>query len=542
MLGERMFIFKESFSEEQKKILSHFVSNVEGNVFVLKNLPEVVKGALFSRYSRSILGLKSLLLKEFLLLDDLDLTKTFYEQDIALQEESLKKAQDFYQRVLDNFGDDSIGELGGAHVGIEYVSMLAAKILEDSRLGGSPLEKSTRYVYFDQKIKRQYLYYRDPILMTSAFKDLFLKTCDHLFDVYSSLIPGVVSFFEKKYPVEPNISQSAYKASIRCKALDVLRGLLPAATLTNLGFFGNGRFWQNLIQKLQCHDLSEIKELSQNCLEELNKVIPSFIVRAHSHHKNQESFSLFFGSMKEQLKGVYLKQHFTKEAESLNEEVKLVYSNSEDIYKVAASLLYPYSNHSYEFLLNYCKNCSQEEILRIFESASSSRENRRHKSPRGLETMDFVFDILSDFGVYRDLQRHRTLTQERQMLTTNYGYSLSEELLDTPYEKVYRSALERARETYSLIEKEFPEEAQYVVPMAYNIRWFFHINLRSLQWLVELRSQPQGHINYRRIAQKMTLLIIEKHPLLEPFFKFVNYDNITLGRFEQEKRVNKKNL
>ncbi len=535
-----MFIFKENFSEEQKKTLSHFVSNVEGNVFVLKNLPEVVKGALFSRYSRSIFGLKTLLLKEFLSLDNIDLTNTFFEKDFSLQDCSLKKAQDFYQRVLDNFGDDSIGELGGAHVGVEYVSMLAAKILEDSRLGGSPLEKSTRYVYFDQKIKGQYLYYRDPILMTSAFKELFLKTCDHLFDVYSSLIPEIVSLFEKKYPMESNSSQSAYKASIRCKALDSLRGLLPAATLTNLGFFGNGRFWQNLIQKLQCHDLSEIKDLGHNCLEELNKVIPSFIVRANSHHKTQESFSLFWGSMKEQLKNVYRKQHFTKEIESSNEEVKLVYSNPEDIYKIAASLLYPYSHHSYEFLFNYCKKCSQEEILRIFESASSSRENRRHKSPRGLETMDFVFDILADFGVYRDLQRHRTLTQERQILTTNYGYSLSEELLDTPYEKIYRSALEEARQAHSLIEKEFPEEAQYVVPMAYNIRWFFHINLRALQWLVELRSQPQGHINYRRIAQKMALLVIEKHPLLEPFFKFVNYDDLSLGRLEQEEKANKK--
>lgn len=537
-----MFVFKESFSKEQKKTLSHFVSNIEGNVFVLKNLPEVVKGALFSRYSRSIFSLKTLLLKEFLFLDDLDLTKAFSESGVSLQEASLNKARDFYQRVLDNFGDDSVGELGGAHVGMEYVSMLAAKILEDSRLGGSPLEKSTRYVYFDQKIKGQYLYYRDPILMTSAFKDLFLKTCDHLFDVYSSLIPDVVALFEKKYPQQSNISQSAYKASIRCKALDSLRGLLPAATLTNLGFFGNGRFWYTLIQRLQCHDLSEIKDLGHNCLEELNKVIPSFIVRAQPHHKNQESFALFFASMKEQLRSVCQKQQFEKEKdiETSNEVVNLVYSNSEDIYKIAASLIYPYSDHSYGFLLNYCKNCSPEEILRIFEAASSSRENRRHKSPRGLETMEFGFDILADFGVYRDLQRHRTLTQERQILTTNYGYSLSEELMDTPYEKVYRSALEKAREAHFLIEKEFPEEAQYVVPMAYNIRWMFHINLRALQWLVELRSQPQGHINYRRVAQKMASLVVEKHPSLESFFKFVNYDDVFLGRLEQERREEKK--
>lgn len=220
------------FSEEQRARLSHFVTNLDSPIFALKNLPEVVKGALFSKYSRSTLGLRTLLLKEFLdgeggnFLDD-------DQQDCEL---GIQKAADFYRRVLENFGDDSVGELGGAHLALEQVSMLAAKILEDARIGGSPLEKSSRYVYFDQKVNGEYLYYRDPILMTSAFKDVFLDTCDFLFNTYSDLIPQVRSHFEKLYPKDPEVSQSAYTVSLRAKVLDCLRGLLPAATLTNLGF------------------------------------------------------------------------------------------------------------------------------------------------------------------------------------------------------------------------------------------------------------------------------------------------------------------
>src|SRR5271167_3257261 len=182
----------EEFSESQIKILEHFVSSIDGNVFVLKNLPEVIKGALFSRYSRSTLGLRSLLLKEFILNENTAFAAIAgkrEESEAQSQTTAIQKAQNFYDRILDGYGDDSIGELGGAHLAIENISMLAAKAIEDSRIGGSPLEKSTRYVYFDQKVKGEYLFYREPVLMTSAYRDIYVDTCNMLFDTYSKLIP-----------------------------------------------------------------------------------------------------------------------------------------------------------------------------------------------------------------------------------------------------------------------------------------------------------------------------------------------------------------
>ncbi|WP_201456491.1 FAD-dependent thymidylate synthase [Chlamydia sp. 17-3921] len=519
------------FSNNQRKYLSNFVTNLESNVFALKNLPEVVKGALFSKYSRSVLGLRSLLVKEFLKCEDVEDIDPSVIFDLGVH-----GASDFYQRVLDGYGDDSVGELGGAHLAIENVSVLAAKIIEDARIGGSPLEKSTRYVYFDQKVRGEYLYYRDPILMTSAFKDVFLNTCDFLFETYSNLIPQVRSYFEKLYPRPLEVSETAYSTSLRAKVLDCVRGVLPATTLTNLGLFGNGRFWQTLLHKLQGHNLSEVRLLGENALTELMKVIPSFVSRAETHHNHHQSMMMFRQNLKNQLKNLAKTVSSEEELEFNQPGVKLIYGDPDGIYKVAAGFLFPYANRSLSSLINICRNMSSEELLRVLEAGTSGRENRRHKSPRGLECAEFCFDVLADFGIYRDLQRHRILTQERQLLSTNYGYNLPEELIDTPMEKTFREAMEKAGEAYNEISQEFPEEAQYVVPMAHNIRWFFHINGRALQWLCELRSQPQGHRNYRIIAINMVKEVIKFNPMYEIFFKFVDYSDVELGRMQQEMR------
>lgn len=287
----------EEFSPAQVNLLERYVTNTKSSVFVLRNLPEVIKGALFSRYSRSSLGLRTLLLKEFISNSD----ETGFNQMALLSESedpsqqlvAIKKAQNFYDRILDGYGDDSIGELGGAHLAIENISMLAAKAVEDSRLGGSPLEKSTRYIYFDQKVKGEYLFYREPVLMTSAYRSLYVNTCNMLFDTYAKLIPPLTAFMESRFPKDAETSKAAYAAALRAKVLDCLRGLLPAATLTNMGFYGNGRFFEYLIHKMHCHNLAELQELAKHAYEELYKVIPSFIRRAEPTHKHHKTFAEF---------------------------------------------------------------------------------------------------------------------------------------------------------------------------------------------------------------------------------------------------------
>lgn len=527
-------ISDEKFTEEQVNILQKYVSSMTSNIYVLKNLPEVIKGALFSRYSRSPFGLRTLLLNEFIMNQDFSFSKCIQSQnEEADQILAIQKAQDFYEKILEGFGDDSIGELGGAHLALENVSIIAAKAIEDCRIGGSPLEKSTRYIYFDQKVNGDYRFYKEPILMTSAYKELYLNTCRMLFETYTRLIPPMTAFFEKQFPKKESISEVAYRAALRAKVLDCLRGLLPAGSLTNLGVFGNGRFFENLIKKLNSCNLAEFQEIGKSSYNELSKVIPSFIKRTQSSSRHQIEYVNFIEQTRNNLK-ILSDEHCKQITSNKKSSIQLINYDPSSVSKVCAALLFEYNQVSLKELQVYCSNLSEDEIIRIFEAASSARENRRHKSPRALENATFIFEMVADFGIYRDLQRHRMLTQERQLLSCEYGYFTPNEILGTDMEKEYENAMKLAKKAYDTIAIELPEEAQYVVPMAYNLHWYFHINLRALQWLCELRSSPAGHPNYRFVAQEMAKQVTSVLPQFECFFKFVDYEGYDLGRMNQE--------
>lgn len=533
----------EEFTENQIKILKRYVTNSSSHIFALRNLPEVIKGALFSRYSRSSLGLRSLLLKEFITNNDEAAFESIVGKSESEDEEkqaheqidAIKKAQAFYDRILDGYGDDSIGELGGAHLAIENISLIAAKVIEDSRIGGSPLEKSTRYIYFDQKVNGEYLFYREPIIMTSAYRDKYIDTCNMLFDTYSRLIPPMTAIMEQRLPKDPLISKAAYTAALRAKVLDSLRGLLPAGTLTNMGLYGNGRFFESLIHKLHCQNLAELQDIGKRTYEELTKVIPSFVRRSELTHRTHQNYAQFHEAMQSEIK-LIAEEHLSHCERSFQSGVKLMAYDPDAVINVAAALLFSIGDRGLAELRQYCKNLPDEEIARILDAGCNARENRRHKSPRALEHAEFTFEVVTDFGTYRDLHRHRMLTQERQFLCCDYGFYTPPEIQNTPYEEEYCHALQQAKEVYDLVAAELPEEAQYVVPMGYNIRWYFHVNLRALQWLCELRSSPAGHPCYRYIAQTMARQVCDQFPAFERFFKFVDYEGYEMGRLDQEQR------
>ncbi len=275
--------------------------------------------------------------------------------------------------------------------------------------------------------------------------------------------------------------------------------------------------------------------------QELSKVIPSFIRRSEPEHRHHRSFVQFTEAMRDELK-VVTEQHTHFSERTTKPGVRLISSDPDAVTKVTSALLFQHSNKGLEDLVNYCAKLPEEEIEKILDTASNARENRRQKSPRALEHASFTFEIIADYGIYRDLQRHRILTQEHQLLNCDYSYFIPEEVLGTELEKDYVQAMEKGKEVYDLLSAEFPEEAQYVVPMAYNTRWYFHLNLRALQWLCELRSSPQGHPNYRFVAQEMARQVTEAFPAFERFLKFVDYEGHELGRIGQEQRKVEKSL
>lgn len=506
---------------------SKYFSSMTNNVFVVQNLPEVVKGALFSKYSRSYLGLRELMEKE--------------ASDFNAFEE---KSSDFYDRILDGFGDDSIAELGGAHLAVEQVSMLAAKVIEDCRIGGSPLEKSTRYIYFDRKNEKgEWNYYRN-VLGRHISRLRYFETCDNLFETYSSLVARVRPHVESLMPIEAQldqngkqVSRTVYNASVRAKTLDLLRGVLPTSALTNMGVFGNGRFFSGLLSKLDASELPELQELGRSAFTELEKVIPSFIKRAKHDHHNQIAMREYLSSIQKVKKSLASARSGDISLQAVESaQVRLISFDPTSLETLATMLCFEESGVSIEELRNGFEHFSREDYKNLFEKFCSPRTNRRHKGPRALENIEFTFEIVGDFGMYRDLQRHRTLTQERQRLGCDLGYFIPQELVGTEFEEEYHSVMNQARETWLELVEVSPEEAQYVVPMAYNIRWYFKINLRALQWMCELRSQPAGHENYRFVAQQMVRKVLSVFPELECFFGFVDFNEYSLGRLGQEAR------
>lgn len=530
----------DEFTSQEKEVLSRFVTNTDKPIFALINLPESVKGSLFSRYSRSTKSLRRLLLDEFIQEKESgfnDIVGTNMQTGDTMAK-ATQKAEDFYTRILDGYGDDSVGELGGAHIACEDVSNIAAKALEDPRIGASPLEKSTRYVYFDQKdANGEYRYYREPTIMGSEFEKEYIEVNNLLFDTYSQFIPIITDYVKSFFSLESfefpdpitrqpvkytqltdekliKRAEIAYKSAVRAKSADVVRYLLPASTKTNVGIFGNGRFYQNMLVKFYSDPLKEMQDLGASMHNELNYVIKPFVKRA----KADDYVSRVPLDM-QQLSNQLLSDVPSQSTTTVN----LMGYDPDAENNVIALMLYPYSNLSLAQLHHHTRTLSPEQKKQVIQTYMGTRRHRRDKPSRALEQTFYDFDILADFGAYRDLQRHRVLTQMRQDLTPIHGYETPEEILDIGLKKEYDYAMRAAAELYHKIHARFPKEAQYVIPNAYRVRWYMKMNLREAFHFIELRSGIQGHPSYRRIAQLLHQEIARVHPAFGNHMKFVDH-------------------
>ena len=525
----------DEFSEEERHLLEPFVSNLDKPVFTLMNLPEVVKGALFSRYSRSAKSLRRVLLDEFMLSPELALKDML--QSLPKNQQNVvktKKAEEFYERVLVGYGDDSVAELAGAHLAIEDISILATKTVQDSRIGLSPLEKSTRYVYFDNKRDDKWLYHREKTIMSSELAELYEKTCDFCFQTYANLIPKIGQFVMEHQPKDDTTSDRAYKSTVRAKTCDILRGLLPASTLTNMGFFGDGRAFEYLLTKMYGDDLVEMRDLAAMMQTELAAVIPSFVKRAND--KYGISMQEYFKRTRVAMEGV-ARAHSNPLG---SESVVLVEYDKEAERKIIVAALYPHLLKPMEEIAKIVDRMNQEEKESVITAYINERENRRHKPGRAFEHCFYTFDVCANYGAYRDLHRHRILTQQRQLLTPYLGYKMPPEIVEAGYEKEFKEVMGSTKNAYEEIAKRYRKEAQYVVPLAYNIRWYMTYSIREAYHMLELRSSMQGHTDYRKIAQDMFREIEKVHPLLASGMKFMDMKEYTFERLEAEKRIDKK--
>jgi thymidylate synthase ThyX len=491
----------ESFTPaEQERLRPHF-TNLERPVFALVNLPETVKGALFARYSRYQGTLRRLFLDEFA--DGLPTAGDGWDSSEG------KRAAELYERIFLGYGDDSVAQLGGAHVACEWVSNVLTKVLQRPRLAAY-LEQSTRYIPYDTPMPEPpagYRYYRDPELGPR-----YTGAMDELFATYSRSLPRVVSWAEGEFPRGADEPAAAHARAINAKALDLLRGLLPASSLSHMGIFATGQTYEQLILHLLAHPLPEARSYGQMILAELQQVMPSFVTRVDRPDRGGE----WVAYLEERAAaGERWSRRLGLSDEEQSDDgpsVKLtrVYGDEDDL---LCALLFEASPGPEEAIREAVTGLDQLERGQLLADLVGRRANRRYRPGRGFEALRYRFEIVADYGAFRDLQRHRMLTVQWQTLTPDLGAGVPEQVNLAGCGDDYRRALELSRHEYErLRDSGLAMSAPYALCLGYRIRFILDLDAREAMQLIELRSGREGHPSYRAVALQMQAQIATVHP------------------------------
>lgn len=539
--GRRMFPYvEERFTQEEEAILRRYVTNLDQPVFALVNLPEVVKGALFARYSRSPKSLRRLFLDEFV--DDLDISGDATVDATV----GLARAEGLYERVFFEYGDDSVAQLGGVHLACEQASNVLTKVLERGRLMAY-LEQSTRYIGYDNRLPSgHYRYYRPLEILDSPLGARYVGDMDRMFDTYAGLLPKLATWIADRYPRHHADSDFVHRQAVRAKALDALRGLLPAASLSNVGIYGTGQSYELLLMRMGSHPLPEARLYAGMMLTELRKVIPSFLQRVDVADRGRE-WSAYMAATRDDTTRIVERLWPTAAPGAIGTgagagdvpAVALLDFDPEGEDKVLAAICFPHTSVSEREALRRVREMPSEDKAAILKAYVGDRKNRRYRPGRAFERTDYRFEVVSDYGAFRDLQRHRPLTVEWQPLSTALGFDVPDIVEEAGEGPTFVASLERSRDLYESLARDFASQAPYAVALAFRIRYVMQMNAREAVHVIELRSGPQGHSAYRRVAQEMHRAIdeIAGHHAIAAAMSHVDLGSSELERLESERRA-----
>jgi thymidylate synthase ThyX len=493
----------EEFTEDERRLLSPHVTNLDRPVFALVNLPETIKGALFARYSRYPGTLRRLYLEEF--------AADVPEGGRPFEGEEGERAAGLYERVFMGYGDDSIAQVGGAHVACEWVSNILTKVLQRGRLAAY-LEQSTRYIPYDQPLPDSagggHRFYRDGELGPE-----YAGAMEELFAIYSRSLVEVQEWAAERWP-RGDEPEAAWQRSIKAKALDLLRGLLPASTLSHVGIFASGQAYEQLLLRMLASPLPEARHFASMILEELKKVMPSFVARVERPDRGGEWVSYLEQRRESAERWVARLGLDRSEDEVMAPSVELIgYDGSED--DLIAASLFESAGSSETAILDRIRALPPDEQSEIIADLAGERPNRRHRPGRGWEAVRYRFEIVSDYGGFRDLQRHRMLTCQWQRLSPDLGAGIPDEVREAGVGSEYERALEVSHTEYErLAAAGMTDAAPYALCLGYRIRYLLDLNAREAMHLIELRSGREGHPTYRAVAQAMHERIASVHPAI----------------------------
>jgi thymidylate synthase ThyX len=497
----------ETLTEDERARLAPHVTNLDRPVFALVNLPETVKGALFARYSRYQGTLRRLFLDEFA--DSLPAGDA-----PAWESGEGRRAADLYERIFLGYGDDSVAQLGGMHVACEWASNVLTKVLQRPRLA-SYLEQSTRYIPYDTPMPGGgYRYYRDDELGPE-----YAAAMDHIFGVYSAALPQVTAWVDGQFPGD---ASPARTRAIRAKAFDLLRGVLPAASLSHMGIYASGQSYEQLILHLLAHPLPEARDYGRQILEAVQAVMPSFVSRVERPDRGGEWVSYL--QERDAGAAAWVQRLGLEGTDSAHASVRLLHVDGDEDALLAA-LLFEAAGVGEEETRIRLAALSGDERAALLAELVGERRNRRHRPGRGFEALRYRFEVVADYGAFRDLQRHRMLTVQWQQLTPHLGAGVPEEVDAAGCGDDVRRAYDVSHAAWQgLVDAGQRAAAPYALCLGYRIRFVLDLNAREAMQLIELRSGREGHPSYRAVAHEMHRLIADVHPAVAAAMTHVDRD------------------
>ncbi|MQF49105.1 hypothetical protein FIM08_04335 [SAR202 cluster bacterium AC-647-N09_OGT_505m] len=414
---------------------------------------------------------------------------------------SAEKAMDFHERWVLNYGHASVAEHAIIHMALENISRLVCDTVEDNRLA-SYTEKSSRYQVLDQG------HYHVPReLERHPLRNVYVDTCDFLFRAYQEAVDGVIEYLRRATPQNEGERDSSYSLRLRREATDVCRFLLPAATLTNVGMTLNARSMEHAIRKLFSSGLLEEQDLGEALKEQGRNITPTLIKYADRNEYLALSRETQQDMAQSDVSGVSYDDcradlvHYDPQAES----------------KLVAALLYRFSSSSYQDVWQRAETMNPTQREEVVHQALNRLGP--HDIPlRELEVVDYTFDLVMDYGAYREFKRHRMQTYIPQPATVDLGYIVPDLILDAGLEKPFREAMEIAAQGSHRISEALPGVGEYLVTHAHLRRVLSKVNLRECFHLFKLRTSPQAHFTLRRVMQHALDLATKRHPLL---FKYL---------------------
>lgn len=490
-----------TITEDGKEFLGSAVTNSEGDVYAFTdNLSPTTIAAAMARLSRRGDDMRITILDEFA--------------------GALGKDEKLLQRVITAYGDDSVQQLVGQHLVVENASNLLTKKLEWGRLAAY-LEQSTRYIYFDQKDKNgQYRYYTPKLPKKLAAS--YRGTMDEIFDEYSDMVHKLTEYVREHSKVPQKERDVAFNGATRAQACDAIRPVLPVATKSTVGIYASGQALESLIMHLQSDELPEARETGQKILDETRKVIPTFLERADRPERGGAMIAYRANTYKS-VQHLAEKQ-LPNNLGNLDDDVQLVDVWPRNELDLLPHMLYEHSSLSLKEIKKAIDTWTYDQKLEAFNTYIGERLNRRHRPGRALEIAHYSWDLICDYGIFRDLQRHRIVDSlEWQQLTPRYGFDIPELVEKAGLTEQFENCFDKSAELYSLMQsKGFELEAQYATLLGHRMRWKITYNAREAFHLHELRTSPQGHPGYRKLVKQMHDHLAEVHPMLANAMKFVN--------------------